>query len=386
MMTTPPRPQSGLFLCTTFLVLLLPASALAGPPSKRLFEALEKEAKTLLTEDLHVDVETGLWWANLDRGLTALVDLDEDFRGYDNDANKARRSIGTGSGLVRSVGISVQLKDNYAALDYFSNKLLNFAQDKAKDRIDNPIAQDLVEQFLGEFRPDLSDLADIDAEVWVRAEYGRLEGKIENIRSFRSRNGRAYFPRKGEGWETEYYGAELGVFPFAGGDEGGSWRAGLYLRYRNFDRPLVLGSSSESTAQLHLNDTNVGVYELGMRSESLHCDDFCFLIDWSMVPATGYTRMDFGPVGQTGSLSFSLSGNLEVSYPVSLGDRMLITPYAGFRAEYLLVSSPNQSTALGEAFSFSLSEDEEIDTSFDAQVGTPDYLFWGPTLGLNISL
>lgn len=357
------------------------SEARANPPAGKIFEALGEEQKGLLGEDIHVDVEMGVWWARLDGGLSSLVDSWNSLEGYESSITEASQSIGTGRGLVQQVGMSLQLKDNYAALDYLSDRLVGLGQDEAEERVDNPLARELIQQFIGELRPDLSSLADIDAEVWVRGEYGRFRGRIENPTVFRARNGAPWFPQEDEGWQTEYYAFEVGMFPLEDDDE--HWRGGFFGRYRNFSRPLALGYG-ETIDEVHLQDSEVTVVELGMRMEGLFCGSFCWLLEGSIVPFTGYARMDFGDLGWASSVPLTLGGNIELSYPVSLLDGTFISPYGGFRMEYVMPGNPQLGADLTEVFSDVASG--EVDSRMGINVGTPDYFFWGPTLGLNISM
>lgn len=343
----------------------------------------------LLQRDVHFDASAGLWLAQLSGGLTTLSNTVGSI-GYSEDATTvALDSVGTGHGLIREVKFGLEVKGNEAYFDYLSDKLFQTAEEEIDRNVDNPILREALLQIAGELRPDLKSLLGPDAKVWLRAEYGEFKGVVENGHIFSSKNGKPFFGRREEPWETDYFGFEAGVYPegrlasdelkkrvgIQAGDEG----FGFYARVRRFSRPLVLGFGSEGPdiAQFMLVDGAVTAYELGARVEFLNCNKVvCLRTSGYMAPFTGYTHVEYEGIGDAGGGLVTLGGELKLSLPIELGDTIAFAPYVGFRTDYMLpfVSSSTDSANDSSEFNEAL------------EPWAIDYFFWGPNAGLMVKM
>lgn len=335
-------------------------------------EANIKNIRELYEHGVHADVTLGLWYASLSGGLTALVDAQTAaFEGQDA-ATKASRSIGRGKGVVREVRFGLSIAGNEAYFDYLSDELLELAQEQVDKQVDNPAAKRVLRQLVGELRPDLKSWFGPDAIVWVKGEYGKFQGAIDNAYLFASRDGKPYFGAHSEGWTTSYFGFEAGFFPDGRQASAETKRDeatflyGFYGRYRRFSRPLVLGFSVEDRpAQFLLHDGDVTAIEFGMRVQIAKCSTFCGEFEGSMAPFTGITLIDIGQIGNARAGIFAFGAAGRVSLPISITKDVYFAPYLGLRAESLLPLIAAGSTD-PNAPSFPM----------------PDYFFWGPTAGL----
>ncbi len=343
----------------------------------------------LIQHDVHFDASAGLWLAQLSGGLTSLTNS-VDSIGYSEDTTTvALDSVGTGHGLIREIKFGLEVKGNEAYFDYLSDKLFQTAEEEIDRHVDNPILRETLLQIAGELRPDLKSLLGPDAKVWLRAEYGEFQGVVENGHIFSSKNGRPFFGRREEPWETDYFGVELGVYPegrlasdelkkrvgIRAGDEG----FGFYGKMRRFSRPLVLGFGSEGPdiAQFMLVDGAVTAYEIGVRVELLNCNDVvCLRSSGYMAPFTGYTHVEYEGIGDASGGLVTLGGEMKLSLPIEIADTIAFAPYVGFRVDYMLpfVSSSTDSST------------DSSDYNEALEPWAIDYFFWGPNAGLMVKM
>ncbi|MEZ4468658.1 MAG: hypothetical protein R3F43_30515 [bacterium] len=338
-------------------------------------DAMAETFWELINRTVHLEAGIGLFYANLSGGISSLTSLLDD-----SPLNQAIQSIGTGQGLVREVRFGLKVAGNEAFFNYLSDRLFSAAEDEVKDRVDNPIAQDLILLIMGELRPDLPALLGPDAKTWLRVEYGRFEGSIEDAWRFATRHGQPWFENRGAGWATDYFSAEAGIFP-DGADgldafdkprrrgEYGGGGFGYYLRYSRWSRPVVIGFGEDAgtSAQGYvLQDAAISSYQVGARVELLTCENFCWRITGTFAPFTTWTSIDLGDFGDTRGISFAGGFDVQLSLPINLFGSLGIAPYASFRADFLF-------PLLGAGY-FDADPDRTT-------IWQPDYLLWGPTVG-----
>ena len=359
----------------TLVALLAARPAFADP----LGEALKNRFGTnkgnaqnlreLYERDVHAEITAGLWYANLSRGVSGLVDAQDDLGGQASFVTKANRSIGTGRGLVREIKFSVNVKGNEAFFDYLSDELLESGGEEAAKRVQNPVAKQIIRQLVGELRPDLRSVFGEKSKVWVKGEYGKFQGAIDNADVFASRNGQPYFASRSEGWKTDYFGLEAGIFPETSPPKNRdepSLLLGFYGRYRRFTRPLVLGFDADGDRPAFLlQDGAVTAIDLGIRVLLARCGTtFCFEGEGSMGPFTGFSNIDLGRFGAVRGALFTLGGAARFSLPLRLSQDVSIGPYVGLRVDSMLP--------------LTLASNDPIAPTFWAV----DYFFIGPTFGL----
>ncbi|MCC6554633.1 MAG: hypothetical protein IT372_16760 [Polyangiaceae bacterium] len=384
--------------CALTAAALLAAAALfAGAPARA--EDLKKQfgsdaanaesVWTLIQKGVHFDLAAGLWVAQLSGGLTSLTNSMDKLNYPEGVTTTALDSVGTGHGLVREVRFGLEVFGNEAYFDYLSDKLFQTAEEEIDRHVDDPILREVILQIAGELRPDLKSLLGPDAKVWLRAEYGDFKGVVENGHVFASKNGRPYFARREEPWETSYFGIEAGVYPegrlasdelkrrvgMKTGDEG----VGVYARMRRFSRPIAIGFGTEAdAAQFVLTDGAVTAIEAGLRADILKCNDYlCLRASGYMAPFTGYADIDYEGIGDGRGVLISTGGELRLSLPIEIGDAFAFGPYVGFRADYLLplVSSETDASRASDA-----------DYNEAIEPWAIDYFFWGPSFGLMVKL
>jgi hypothetical protein len=365
----------------------LSSSAQADPLGETLIQrfgsnkANVKNLKELYDRDVRGEVSLGLWYANLSGGVSSLAQSWGTAGGDETPVDTATRSIGRGSGVVREVRLGLSVAGNEAFFDYLSDELVETAQEESSKRVSNETARRVIRQLIGELRPDLKSILGPEARVWVRGEYGKFQGAIENANVFASRNGRPYFGSRSEGWDTSYFGFELGVAP-TGPEPMNRYDkssfnhlTGIYARYRNFSRPMALGFSPEKAdARFILQDGTVTLVDLGIRTQLARCQTFCVELEGAFSPFTGFMHIGLGPLGSLSGTSVALSGNLRLSYPIKLWGDHFLAPYAGFRTESII---PIVGLFKSDDYDFDSTEYRERPT-----VWPFDYFFWGPTVGL----
>lgn len=328
-----------------------------------------RNLRELYERDVHAEITAGLWYANLSRGVSGLADAQEDLGGDASLVTKANKSIGTGRGFVREVKFALNVKGNEAFFDYLSDEILETGQEEASKRVQNPVAKQVIRQLVGELRPDLRSIFGEKSKVWVKGEYGKLQGAIDGAGVFASRNGQPYFASRSEAWRTDYFGIEAGIFPDASetpkADEA-KFLYGLYGRYRRFSRPLALGFDADGDKPAFLlQDGDVTAVDIGLRVLIAKCGlTFCTEAEGSMSPFAGFTFIDLGRLGAVYGGLLTVGGALRISLPLKLTENLAIGPYVGLRVDSMLpvVAGGN---------------DLKAPTYWPV-----DYFFFGPTFGL----
>lgn len=354
------------------LGLILASVATAGDVRAEPFMGTDTGAartiRSLYEKGVHAEVSAGLWYATLTRGFTGLADSMQESTGDTSAVTKANKSIGAGRGLVREINIGVSVEGNEAFFDYLSDELLQAAEEEeGAGGVRDPQAKQVIRQIIGELRPNLRSILGPDAKMWVRSEYGKLQGELENAHLFASRNGQPYFGSRNEGWQTKHFGLELGVFANPGkSSEGSSALLGLYGRYRRFSRPLVLGWSSHETTSFMLQDGTVTAIDVGVRGQLRSCSKhLCTEFDGSLSPFLGFTQIDVGRYGTARGGLVTAGGNLRLAVPLQLSPNTFVGPYVGVRLDLLVPAIVTPHT----------------DPNAPSLWPT-DYLFTGPTLGV----
>lgn len=383
-----PRPRALAAASALLATLVLrPAVARADPFGEALVQKFGSDKanaanlKELYDRKVRGEVSAGVWFANLSGGISALSNAFGDIGSDGTPVDQATRSIGRGRGLVREIKLGLAVAGNEAFFDYLSDELFETAQEEVTKRVDNPVARRVIRQLMGELRPDLRSLLGPRAQVWVRGEYGKLQGSIDDAHVFASRNGKPYFGGRSEGWSTTYFGFEVGFSPTEAEpvdrQDKASFLAlvGPYLRYRNFSRPMALGFAAESqSARFFLQDARVTVVELGLRAQLARCGTLCIELDGAMAPFTGYMNVNLDRLGDLHGSLLTVGAYPRLSYPIKLWGDHFIAPYAGFRTELIF-------PLVGL---FKSGDLDVSDTTFRERptVWPFDYFFWGPTLGI----
>lgn len=366
-------------LCTLGLLLTGPLRPAQAEDFTQRFGTDAGNAETfwsLLQRTVHLEAGVGIFWAHLSGGLTSLT------AALDNEGvSKAINAVSTGSGFVREVRFGLEVAGNEAFFTYLSDRLFAAAEDEVKENVRNPYAQDLILMLVGELRPDLGDLLGPDAKTWLKVEYGRFEGSIDEAWRFATRSGRPWFGENGAGWRSNYLSVDAGVFPDGRGHlnefskqhrEGGDEGIGLFARYSRLGRPTVLGFGDEvgSEGGYVLEDSELTTYAVGIRAELLFCDNACLRMSGTMVPFTAVSNLDLGRLGSLWGGLFATGFELKASYPIDIFGVLALSPYASFRADFML---PMLGDGAGSIFDVSITK---------VQFWLPDYLLWGPTAGI----
>lgn len=336
----------------------------------------------LLGKGSHLDLRVGAWFANLSRGPFAALGSSDAFEGKvppDLDfetPEKAGKRIGRGRGVLREVGIELGVAGNEAFFDYVSDKLLSAAQDEVNSRVSNETLRETIQIIAGELRPNLTSLLGPHARPWLTATYGRFEGTIDDAHFFRSRDGKPFFGGRSSPWETKFFSAEGGVFYESGKPGKGEtvFRTGVYARYLSFQMPVVVGFLSENLndASLALQQGDFRAIGVGFRGDVAGCTSVvCLNLSGSIIPMTGYGRLDLGPWGEVPGLPMMMSIDPGLSVPIKIGQAGVLRPYASFRVDWLGLA--NMGSTGGDA-------------GYETEPAVPDYLLWGPRAGLALEL
>lgn len=376
--------------CLAFVSSIFPREARADGPEERFgSDSANLENLRYLAEwwgkGSHFELRGGVWFANLSRGPGAAFAGDTDDIGGEG-ADKAATRIGSGSGLVREFGVEAAVRGNEAFFNFLSDELFDSAEDAVADEIENEYVRDGILMIAGELRPNLTSLLGEDAQVWLGASYGRLRGRIDDASYFVGRDGRPYFAGNRAEWSTQYFLLEGGVFyvaedevPALDSGEGTSARLGLYARYFNFSMPTVVGFSDGYLGHDNvLQNAVVNGGGVGFRLDAAACSVVCATVDFSMVPLLGFATMDLGPWGTAPGAPVVMSLNPGLAVPIPLGRVMVVRPYASFRLDYLAIAFAGDLASVGGAAG------DQGGLGVDHSI--PDYLTWGPRLGLSLEL
>lgn len=324
---------------------------------------------------LDLEADAGVFVAYLSGGITSLTSKVDD-----SALSKAIDSIGTGEGILMRLGGHLGIAGHDVFFQYVSDSILDTGSEQAvRGQLGSKVAEDALLFLAGELRPDLHDLFDLTffdapATSFVRVEFGRFKGAIEDAQQFSTRNGHPYFGGRSERWTSRFLNIDAGLVtePEAVGDKTRRGRkdtvsAGYFLRYTSLSRPVVLGFGTDGDG-FAVQDGDLGMLALGGRFSFQTCSTICTSIDTNFIPFTSWAWLDVGPFGTTRGVALAGGFELKFSLPWNPGGSLVIEPYLSFRADWLF-------PILGDGFS------AEIDT---AQLWAPDYLLWGPGAGLTM--
>jgi hypothetical protein len=352
------------------MLLACPAVAHAEGPVGAIAsdDAFRRNVATLLGKDVHFDARFGLWFARLSRGpISSITTTDENIVGLVS-ADQAGSRIGTGTGTLRDVGISIDVAGNEAYFDYLGNDLFSSATNEATAGVGSPVARTVLRQIAGEFRPNLSKLLGPNAFAFVGAQYGHFEGPIRDAYVFSSYNGTPYFGGRSATWTTEYTAGQAGVMWRSGSRLGNYVAYGVMGRYESFSRPVALGNvnASDNGGGFLLQDGKVKVTSLAARFESNACTGvLCLDVSAWATPLTGLAKLDLDHWGTFTGLPFAGGLDARVGVVLQAGS-VSLEPFAGLRAEWLMIWAGS-----------SLSQDADRPL-----IIPPDYFLWGPMLGI----
>ncbi|MFN3197419.1 MAG: hypothetical protein ACE366_03205 [Bradymonadia bacterium] len=323
-------------------------------------------------DEIIVEADIGLFFARLSAGIT---DIDLDLTGQSKTGvDRAIDSIGTGKGNVGQLRGRVQAYGHDLFFSYVSESIFDAgARRVVEDNVGNTLAQDALLLLAGELRPDMDDFLFDDMTPYVRVEFGRLEGVIDDPYRFATRNGDPWFPsRNGAKWRTNLLTLEAGSFGEDGDPESYEGRDGfgVFSRYTSFERPVVLGFGDNRGRGFAIQDGEMNMVAIGVRALMKTCDDTCWTVSGDFIPITGLVWLDLGPFGTQWGVPMAGSVDIRWSWPFTIGKLMVLEPYASFRADYML-------PLIGNYFSAEIN---------DANLWPPDYLLWGPSIGLNIEI
>lgn len=353
------------------VVMLLPAFAHAANPVDSIAsdDAFRRNVATLIDKNVHFDARLGLWFARLSAGPFSQIGTDEKIVGLVSP-DQASTRVGTGTGTLRDVGISIDVAGNEAYFDYLGNDLFDSASDELTSRVDNPVARTILREMIGEFRPNLSSLLGPDAYAFIGAQYGNFKGPIRDAYLFSSYNGTPYFAGPSATWQTRYTAGQAGVMWRDGHRNGDYVAYGVMARYQHFTRPIALGDiasgGDDKNGTFFLQDSTVQVTSLSARAETKSCSGvFCFNASGWVTPLTGLSKFDIDRWGTFNGLVFAGGGEGRAGLAMRFG-QIAIEPFVGLRAEWLMLLAGS-------------SLDQDADAPF---IITPDYFLWGPTIGV----
>jgi hypothetical protein len=367
-MRTPTRPAARGLLSVAALLGPLALSTVAltafAPPAQA------KDDPPLIA----LEADAGIFFAYLSGGITALASKVDD-----SALNQAIDSIGTGEGVLMRLGGHLEVLGHDVFFQYVSDAILDPGEQAVSGRLGGGVAEDALLFLAGELRPDLHDLfqltfLDAPASTFVRVEYGRFQGAIEDAQQFSTRNGRPYFGGRSEKWSSKFINIDAGLMTEPevdrrakafGRDE--TFAGGYFLRYTSLSRPVVLGFGTDGDG-FAVQDGDLGMLAVGWRLIFKTCGTICTTIDGNFIPFTGWAWLDLGPFGTTRGAVLAGGFELKFSLPWNPAGSFVLEPYLSFRADWLF-------PILGDGFS------AEIDT---AQLWAPDYLLWGPGAGLTL--
>jgi hypothetical protein len=309
----------------------------------------------LLSKDVHFTLSAGLWLAFLGNGFVSGASAANSDDRYDPSDK-----VGTGRGFLRDVSVSIDVKGNEVFFRYLSDELLRVGEDEIAKRTPNSPVKPLIRQLVGELRPDLSKLLGSEAKTYARVMYGKFVGGIADPYLFGSRDGLPYFAGPEAKWSTQYVSVEAGV-----GKKGHD--LGLFARYTSFSKPAVLGTGTTNGGYA-LQNAGVQIYGIGVRYLRQSCDGICAQLDASGIPGTGYTTVDMGRWGSVAGLPVVAAVEGRLLFPFNAGP-IPVAPYVAFRAETMLL--------LVSGF-----DPSKLTTTSQPYFLAPDYLLWGPSVGI----
>lgn len=300
-----------------------------------------------------VKVRAGLWFANLSPGPMTVA--------FDNiEVDSKLEAIGRGTGVLRDLGLSLTIGDYDFALGIISDELLA----PATDAIGNDVAATIIQQLVGQIRTRaLREL--FGTEVWATVRYGDFDGPLD-ASTIAQRDGQVYFAGKDARWDTPYLSIETGA------REAGFLDGDLFFRFTHFSMPSPLAIPLEaSNALLSLQTATVWAGGVGLSWEDT-ADFGWFEVDgrFAGIPFTGFSAVSFGEWGTLYGLLLEANARVAVAIEIEIGGAIALRPYAAFEASLV---SPVVLTL-------------SVDDLYAPNVAMPDWVVWGPQVGLEVRL
>jgi hypothetical protein len=345
-MHAPPLPLAAL---AALAALGAPAAARAGEPPPEpylLGRVLGAEARAT--------VRGGLWVGNLTNGFYSAI-----ARGEERILLPELDDVGRGSGIITELGVSLTAGDYDLAFSFLTDQ---FVGGPEGDDAGSRIARAALRQLVGELRTRaLRSLVGTELRAEIRT--GDFTGPVDGTR-FRFRNNEPWFAGKNATWATDYLSLSLGGelsprSPFALGE--GTF---MGLRYTTFSKPQA--ADPFTTFEISLVDTRVrglsGYWQVVGEGEHVQA---------SMLLGLGLAQLDYGAYGRALGFLGEMEFSGRVHHRFSPGGLLGVLVYAGFRANLV---QPITAT-------FSATAENPIYIN-----GIVDYLLWGPTAGLEVTL
>jgi hypothetical protein len=303
-------------------------------------------------------VRGGVWFGNLSPGpMTLTFDSSKALAlGTEGDYER----IGRGTGLLRDFGVDLTVGDYDFALGFLSDQL--FAP--AEDALGDSLAATVIQQLIGQVRTRaLKEL--VGTEVWATVRVGNFDGPID-ARAIGVRDGQVYFGGKDSRWDTSYFSAETGAV------DSGPMESSLFVRFTTFSMPAALELPGElSTSPLTLQEASVYAGGLGLSWQGTAELGFVELeARAAFVPFTGVAVVSYGDWGSLIGFLLEASGRLALIVDLPIADIFALRPYVAFEAQ--LVSPVVVSMSL-----------EDLNAP---SVALPDWVVWGPQVGLEVRL
>lgn len=300
-----------------------------------------------------VRVRAGLWFANLSPGpMTVSFDNTK----IDSDLS----SIGRGTGVLRDLGLSLTIGDYDFALGIISDELLA----PATDGLGNDLAATIIQQLVGQIRSRALK-ALFGTEVWATVRYGNFDGPLD-ASAIAQRDGQVYYGGKDARWDTPYISIETGA------REAGFFDGDLFFRFTHFSMPSPLDILLESSsALLTLQTATVWAGGVGLSWEGT-ADFGWFELDgrFAAIPFTGISAVSFGDWGTLYGLLLEANARVAVAIEIEIGGAIVLRPYGAFEAS---VVSPVVLNLV-------------LDDLHSPSVAMPDWVVWGPQVGLEVRL
>lgn len=315
----------------------------------------------LIGADSSAKVRTGLWYANLSRGLFSFMQS-SDVVGPPNSA------VGRGTGFITELGFQLTLGDYDFAVSALTDELIAPADD-ALAAIENPVARTVLRQLLGELKSRALDEL-VGTEVGLGVRYGSFRGVFDGTQ-FGFRDNAVFLGGRRENWSSSYFSGQLQA-------RVGEYVDWLFIRYSRFSKPQAF--EIIGVQPFGLQTTKINAAGIGVRFERVSDGDsglFDFEYDLSVIPLTGFAMVDYGAWGSLVGALFEAEASVTATMFIELGDWIALKPYIGFRADMI---SP-----LGGAFGGVSSSLDEQDPN-EVLLLLPDYLIWGPIVGLEVVL
>lgn len=303
-------------------------------------------------------VRGGVWFGNLSPGPMTLSFDSSKARALGTEGDYSR--IGRGTGLLRDLGVELTVGDYDFAFGFLSDQL--FAP--ADDALGDSLAATIIQQLIGQVRTRALK-ALVGTEVWATVRVGSFDGPID-ARAIGVRDGKFYFGGKDARWGTSYFSAETGAA------SSGPLDSSLFLRFTTFSMPAALELPGEmSTSPLTLQEASVYAGGLGLSWQGTAKLGFVELeARAAFVPFTGLAVVSYGGWGSLIGFLLEGSGRLALIVDLPIAEVLALRPYVAFEAQ--MVSPVVVSMSL-----------EDLNAP---SVALPDWVVWGPQVGLEVRL